>query len=89
MRESCCSTYQEFFLLFLRRLVVETTGLDDLVVDIELVPRTSIHSFFDTLLRDETEDADSLCLADTVSTILGLKISVGIPEESSSVHLSK
>jgi hypothetical protein len=63
--------------------------LDDLVVDIELVPRTSIHSFFDTLLCDETEDSDSLCLADTVSTILSLKISVGIPEASSSVRLSK
>jgi hypothetical protein len=66
-------------LFFLRRLVVETTGLDDFVIDIELVPRTSVHGFFDALLSDETKDTDSLCLADTVSTILSLKISMGIP----------
>jgi len=54
------------------------TGLDDLVVDIELVPCTSIHSFFDTLLCDEMEDLDSLCLANMVSMILSLKISIGI-----------
>jgi hypothetical protein len=53
--------------------------LDDLVIDIKLVSCTSVHGFFDTLLSDETEDTDSLGLADTMSTILSLKISMGIP----------
>jgi len=66
-------------LFFLCRLVVETTGLNDLVVDVELVPRTSVHGFLHALLRDETEDTYRLGLADTMSTILSLKISMGIP----------
>jgi len=70
-------------LFFLRGLVVEATGLDDLVIDIKLVSRTSIHGFFDALLGDETEDAHSLGLTNTVSTILSLKISMGIPVVSS------
>jgi hypothetical protein len=75
-------------LFFLRRLVVKTTGLDDLIINIELVSRTRVHGFFDAFLGDETEDTDSLSLTDTVSTILSLKISMGIPA-ASSASLSK
>lgn len=71
--------YQKLFLLFLSRLIVETTGLDNLVVDVELIPSTSEHGFFDTLLGDESQDTHNLRLTDTVSTILGLQIGVWIP----------
>jgi len=76
------TTHQEFFLFFLRRFVVEATSLNDLVIDIELVSRTSVHGFFDALLGNETENTNSLGLTDTVSTILSLKISVRIPAAS-------
>ena len=44
-------THQQLFLLFLCRLVIESTGLNDLVVDNELGLRTSKHRLLDTLLR--------------------------------------
>ena len=78
-------TDQKLFLFFLRRFVVETTGLNDFVVDIELVPRTGVHGFLDTLLSDESEDKDGFRLTDTMGTILGLKIGVGIPTMQSAL----
>lgn len=72
-------TYQELFLFFLGRLVVEPTGLDDLVVDVKFVPCTRKHSFFDALLGDESEDTDNLRLADTMRTVLRLQIGVRVP----------
>jgi len=70
---------QELLLFFLRRLVVKTTGLDDLVVDIEFIPCTGIHRFFHTLLCDEPQDSDRLRLANTVGAVLGLQIGMGVP----------
>ena len=72
-------TYQELFLLFLCTLVIETTGLDNLVVDIKLIPRTLVHGFLHALLGDEPENQDRLGLTDTMRTILGLQVSVGVP----------
>jgi hypothetical protein len=72
-------TYQEFFLFFLSRLVIEATGLNDLVVNIKLIPGPLVHSLFHALLRDKPQDEHSFGLTDTVSTILGLQIGVGIP----------
>lgn len=66
-------------MFFLRRLVVETTGLNDLVINVELVARTLVHGFFDTLLRDETQNEHNLGLTNTMRTILGLEIGVRIP----------
>lgn len=71
--------YQELLLLLLGRFVVETTGLNDLIVDVELVPRTCEHRLLDTLLRDEPQDAHDLRLTDTMGTILRLKIGVRVP----------
>ena len=73
------STYQELLLLFLRRLVVETTSLNDLVVDVKLVSSTREHRLLYALLRDEPQDADHLRLTDTMGTILRLEISVRVP----------
>lgn len=72
-------TYQELLLLLLCRLVVEATSLDDLVINVELVPSPREHRFFDALLRDKPQDADDLGLTDTVSTILRLKIGMWVP----------
>ena len=72
-------TYQELLLLLLCRLVVEATSLDDLVIDVELVPSTREHRLFDALLRDEPQNAHDLRLTDTVSTILRLQIGVRVP----------
>jgi hypothetical protein len=72
-------TYKELFLLFLCRLIVEATGLDDLVVDVKLIPRTSIHCLLDALLRDEPQNTNDLCLTNTVSTILSLEIGMWVP----------
>ena len=66
-------------MFFLSRLVIEATGLDDLVVDIKLIPSSLIHSLFHTLLCDEPQDKYGFSLTDTVSTILSLQIGVGIP----------
>jgi hypothetical protein len=60
-------------------LVVEATGLNDLVINVQLVPGTCIHRFLDTLFSDEAQNSNGLCLSDTVSTILCLKIGVRIP----------
>jgi hypothetical protein len=78
--EASSGTYQEFFLFFLRRLVVESTGLDDLVVDIELETCTRIHGFLHTLLCDEAKDADRFGLADTMRPVLCLQICMRVPE---------
>jgi hypothetical protein len=72
-------TDQKLFLLLLRRLVIETTGLNDLVVDVELKSRARVHRFLDTLISDEPKDADCLGLSDTMRTILSLEIGVRIP----------
>lgn len=72
-------TYQELLLLLLCRLVVETTGLDNLVINVKLITSTRKHRLLDTLLRDETQNTDDLRLSDTVSTILRLQIGVWIP----------
>jgi hypothetical protein len=72
-------TNQEFFLLFLSRLVIEATGLDDLVVDVELEAGTSIHRFFNALFGDKAQDANGFRLTDTMGTILSLEIGMRIP----------
>ena len=72
-------THQELFLLLLRRLVVEPTSLDNLVIDVELVPRAREHGFLNALLRDEPQDTDDLSLTDTMSTILRLEIGMRVP----------
>jgi hypothetical protein len=66
-------------LLFLGRLVIEPTGLNDLVIDVELKASTGVHSLFDTLLGDKAKNANSLRLANTMSTILSLEIGMRIP----------
>ena len=71
--------YQELLLLLLGRFVVETTGLNDLIVDVELVPRTCEHRLLDTLLRDEPQDTDDLGLTDTMRTVLCLEIRMRVP----------
>ena len=73
------TTYQELFLLLLGRFVVETTSLNDLVVDIKLVSSTREHRLLYALLRDEPQDADHLRLTDTMGTILRLEISMRVP----------
>ena len=73
------TTYKELFLLFLSRLVIETTGLDNLVINVEFVTGAGIHRLFDTLLCDKSEDSDRLRLTNTMRTILCLQISVRIP----------
>ena len=80
-------SYQELFLLLLRRLVIEPTSLNDLVVDIKLVSGSSIHSFYHTLLRNETQNAHGLCLTDTMRTILSLEIGVWIPIRVETINL--
>lgn len=72
-------TCQKLFLLLLRRFVIETTGLNDFVVDVELESRTRVHSFLHTLVSDESKDADRLGLPDTMCTILSLQVSMRIP----------
>src|ERR1700722_6577333 len=47
------NTHQKFFLFFLRRLVVEATRLNDLVIDIKLETCSRVHGFFHALLRDK------------------------------------
>ena len=71
--------YQELFLLFLRRLVIEATGLNDFIIDVQLVPSARVHCFLHALLSDETQDADSFGLANTMGTVLSLKIGMRIP----------
>ena len=78
-REGGRKAHQKFLLLLLRRLVIETTGLNDLVIDVELKSRARVHCLLDTLISDEPKDADCLGLSDTVRTILSLEISVRIP----------
>jgi hypothetical protein len=73
------STYQDRLTLLSGRFVIELSGLDDLLVDIELVTRTRKHRLFDTLLRYKAIDAHDLCLANTMRTILSLKIRMRIP----------
>jgi hypothetical protein len=75
------TTNEKFFLLFLSGLVVKSTCLNDLVIDIELVSSALVHGFLNTLLCYKSQDEDSFCLADTMGTILGLEISVRIPVE--------
>ena len=84
--DTTTTTNQELLLLFLRRLVVESTGLNDLVVDVELVARARIHGLLHALLRDEAQDAHGLGLADTMRTILRLQISMWIPKTKPSVY---
>lgn len=52
------STNQKFLLFLLRRLVIKSTGLDDLVIDVELKPSSSVHRLFDALLGDEAQDTN-------------------------------
>ena len=82
------TTYQELFLFLLCRLVIETTSLDDLVIDVEFVTCTSEHSFFDALLRDEPKNSDDLGLTDTMRTILSLQIGVRIPVRIKAVKVT-
>lgn len=77
--------YQELFLFFHRRLVVEATSLNDFVVDIKLISCTSVHCLFHTLFGNETQNANSLCLTNTVGTILSLQVGVRIPKINGSL----
>lgn len=72
-------TCQKLFLLLLRGFIVETTGLNNLVVDIELESRARVHRLLNALVSDESKDADCLGLSDTMRTILSLQISMRIP----------
>jgi hypothetical protein len=72
-------TYQKLFLLFYSRFIVESTGLNDLIVNIELEPGSLVHGFLDTLLGYETQDEYGTRLADTMSTILGLQVGMRVP----------
>jgi hypothetical protein len=47
----------------------EVTSLYDLVINIQLVLSMCIHHSLNTLLSDEAQNSDSLCLSDMVSTI--------------------
>ena len=82
------TTYQELFLFLLCRLVIETTSLDDLVIDVEFITSTGKHSFFDALLRDEPKNSDDLGLTDTMRTILSLQIGVRIPVRIEAVKVA-
>jgi len=72
-------TYQKLFLLLLGRLIIKAACLNNLVINIEFVSCSLVHGLLDTLLRNEPKDKHRLSLTDTVSTILSLKISMGIP----------
>jgi hypothetical protein len=62
-------------LFFYSVLVIESTSLYNLVVDIKLEPSALIHGFFNTLLGYETKNEHVPRLADTMSTILRLQVS--------------
>lgn len=64
--------YQKLLPFLCSRFIVEFTGLDDLLIDIELVSRTGKHALLDTLLSDEPINPHNLGLANTVRTILSL-----------------
>ena len=81
------TTYQELF-LFLCRLVIETTSLDDLVIDVEFITSTGKHSFFDALLRDEPKNSDDLGLTDTMRMTLSLQIGMRIPVRIEAVKVA-
>jgi hypothetical protein len=73
------ATNQEFFLLFLGRLIIESACLNNLVVDVQLETGTSIHRFFYAFLRNKPQNTNGFSLPDTMSTILGLKVRMRIP----------
>ena len=81
------TTYQELF-LFLCRLVIETTSLDDLVIDVEFIMSTSEHNLFDALLRDEPKNSDDLGLTDTMRMTLSLQIGMRIPVRIEAVKVA-
>ena len=64
--------HQKLFLFLLRRFVIETTGLNDLVVNIKLESRARVHRLLNTLVGNESKDPDCLGLSDTMRTILSL-----------------
>jgi hypothetical protein len=72
-------TDEKGLLLSSRRLVIELSGLDNLSVDGELPLSGSKDVFLDRLVGDETEDLDDLLLTDSMGSILGLQIGVGVP----------
>lgn len=72
-------TYQQLFLLLLSRFIVETTSLNDLVVDIKFISCPLVHGLFYAFLCDESKDKNSLGLSNTMGAILSLKISMRIP----------
>lgn len=74
-------TYQELFGLLPRRHVIETTGMNDPVVDIKLIPSPLVHGFSNTLLGNRPENKDSLGLTDTMRTVMSLKVGVRVPIE--------
>ena len=73
------SSYQDLLLFFLSRLVIETTGLDNLVIDIKLVTSSLKHGLFHTLLRYKSQDKNRFSLTNTMCSILSLQIRVRIP----------
>lgn len=74
-------THQEFLLLLLGGLIIKTTRLNDLIINVKFVPRSLIHGLFDALLCNEAENKHGFGLADTMCTILCLKISVRVPKK--------
>lgn len=72
-------TYQKRLAFFGGTLVIEFTRLDDFPVDIELELSPLQYLFFDRVGGDETQNQHLLLLANTMSTILGLKILMRIP----------
>jgi len=60
-------------------LIVEHAGLNDLLVNVELVTRTLEHAFLDRVLGDEAEDAHFVALTDAMSAILCLHIALWVP----------
>lgn len=90
LNEFNCFTDQKFFLFLLCRFVIKTTSLNNLVINIKLVPSPLVHGLFDTLLRNEAKDENNLCLPNAMRTILGLQISMRIPiTVKSTVNLAK
>ena len=78
-RKRVAKTNQELLLVLLRRLVIKATGLNDLIVDVKLIPRPSIHHFLHPLQRGKSQNPRCLCLFNTMRTVPRLQICVRDP----------
>ena len=69
---SISRSYQNLLLFFLSKLIVKTTGLDNLVIDIKLVTSSLEHGFFHALHCYESQDKNRFSLTNTMCSILSL-----------------